>query len=176
MTTSKRPTQALFRAEYLSYMSTKFVLCSVGNGLWLLGAFGTICAALIVEGILLRRLFCQVIAPALIRGRMVSDIVCCAMAGVLCLLLAFLGKQASAAADRMPPVLLLTSQTAGQLPAEESLMRACSAPMLPLKTVLLRAVSSEQETSVEDLLRPAPYTNGSVEDTTVNRTDLQKLI
>ena len=70
--------------------------------------------------------------------------------------LTIMGKEGIKSVMREEPVVPLTRQTALDIPAEESLVRASSADTLASKTILLRPAHNESETASEQLLRPTP--------------------
>lgn len=73
--------------------------------------------------------------------------------GVLAIITIDAGLALSRHAETMPEVIPLTQQTAEQISAEESLVRASSQPTEQPETILLRAAQFSTETPAEELLR-----------------------
>jgi hypothetical protein len=153
MSVCKTQNRVLSRSEYIRYLSQKWVLSAVGRLLFLLGSLGTLLAILSVDALLLLQLFCWFVVPTTEGSLTGFEVMWCYLAVMLSLLLAFLGKKTMRSANQMEPVMLLTPRLADQLPAEESLVRACAEPELRLSILLVRAARF-QETSWEELLRP----------------------
>jgi hypothetical protein len=154
MSVYKAHKRVLSRAEYILYISRKWGLTSLGRLLLLFGALGTLLAILGVDFFLLLQPFCWFAVPTAEGALTGYELVWCILALILSLFLAFLGKRAMRSANQMEPVLLLSPRLADQVPAKESLVRACATPELPLKSLQLRAARFEQETAPEQLLRP----------------------
>ena len=66
-----------------------------------------------------------------------------------------MGYRSFQKAETIDPVIPLTHQTASTLSDEESLVRASEEPIQEQQAILLRAATDNQETSADQLVRPA---------------------
>jgi excisionase family DNA binding protein len=136
------------KSRYLRYLSQKAALDGAGTLLFVFGIVGA--AACVV--LLFIDVWWSLGEPVDDDPRGLVGLPVCLLAGGLFVLMAQSGFRQMKKAERLEPLVPLTRQTADQLPAEQSLVRASSEPS-EQQAVLLRAAAGSPETAPEQLLR-----------------------
>ncbi len=137
------------KTRYLGYLSRLAMLHGSGTILLLLGSMG----AVICVGILIVSIVGWALCGFAHPGILMLGLGFSLFAGFPSMLAIRLGIGQCEKANRMEPVIPLTRQSAEQLPAEESLVRASSEPADVQPEVLLRAAGSDMQTPPQELLR-----------------------
>jgi hypothetical protein len=147
MRTERGNKRIVSKAQYAGIMGGRILGYTASMFFFLIGIFGAILSGLGICAILIALTRGNGYESTVIELIMVITIFCISIGFAVAGWVGIMSMEEEA-------VIPLTRQTALDIPAEESLMRASSADTIAAESVLLRPAQSESEINSMELLRP----------------------
>jgi hypothetical protein len=149
MQTQRSNKRIVSKAEYVGIMSGRALGFTASLFFYVAGTGGAV-----LSGFAIFALFVVLISSGGHAGFLLLILVVAIAFCLLCTGLAVMGWAGIKSMGEEEEIVPWTRQTALDIPAEESLVRASSANTLAAETVLLRPAQAQSEIDGEELLRP----------------------